>query len=250
MRSLRLCSRAPLMSIDSVDNARLVVGSYASVMRIEFEHLFAACGWWHDLQKFVRSNLFANTRNDPRCDGWQTMSMRRSLLAGWLLLTVAYAVSASWDQSSQTADSLATAFPAWHVVERGDLDLSRTISQGPWVYEAEVGGLYSNRAPGLIAVTAGVYALVSPFVSDFVVWPATLLAVIASSTAVLFLAVSVSKIDSRLAMPTFVLVGLGTSVWSIAADEIWPHGRPCRDRSSVVPNIGCGGRASPSGLGY
>lgn len=150
--------------------------------------------------------------------------MRRALLAGWLLLTVAYAVSASWDPSSQTADSLATAFPAWHVVERGDLDLSKTVSQGPWVYEAEIGGLFSNRAPGLIAATAAVYTLASPLVNDFVAWPATLLAVVVSSTAVLFLALSVSKIDSRLAMPTFVLVGFGTSVWSIAADQIWPHG--------------------------
>lgn len=152
------------------------------------------------------------------------MSMRRSLLAGWLLLTVVYAVSASWDQASQTADSVATAFPAWHLVEHGDLDLSGTVSQGPWIYEAEIGGLYSNRAPGLIAITAVVYTLVSPFVNDFVVWPATLLAVVASSTAVLVLAISVTKRDPRLATPTFVLVGLGTSIWSISADQIWPHG--------------------------
>jgi len=34
VRFLRLCSRAPLMSIDSVDKARLGVGSYDSVIRI------------------------------------------------------------------------------------------------------------------------------------------------------------------------------------------------------------------------
>lgn len=154
----------------------------------------------------------------------QTMLMRRSLLAGWLLLTVVYAVSASWDQASQFEDSLATAFPAWHLVERGDLDLSKTSPPGRWYYEAEIGGLYSNRSPGLIAVTAAAYTLVSPFVSDFVMWPATLLAVIASSTAVLVLAISIAKVDPKLGIPTFVLLGLGTAMWSISADQIWPHG--------------------------
>ena len=40
VRFLRLCSRAPLMSIESVDNLSPGRLSYASVIQIEGEHLF------------------------------------------------------------------------------------------------------------------------------------------------------------------------------------------------------------------
>lgn len=60
VRFLRLCSRAPLMCIESVDNAPPGRLSHNSVIRIDTEHLFVGSS-----NRFSGKQVLPNTTDEP-----------------------------------------------------------------------------------------------------------------------------------------------------------------------------------------
>lgn len=152
------------------------------------------------------------------------LDSRPAILVAISVLTLVYVLTARWDVSDQTRDSLGAALPAWSLVERGTLDLAPFKDHGVWIVATD-NGYYSNRTPGLIAFTALGYLVASPWVSSFNSWPATLVAVVTTAGAVMSLAF-LGEVRERpsASLLAIVLVGLGTSLWGVAADQIWPHG--------------------------
>ncbi|MGD2061907.1 MAG: hypothetical protein PVF87_13630, partial [Acidimicrobiia bacterium] len=93
-----------------------------------------------------------------------------------------------------------------------------------WIIESHTGH-FTNRTPGLIAITAVGYLVASPWVTGFVVWPATLIAVLSAAGAgVLAVAASRSGKNWIPWVAGAVVIGLGTALWGVASDQIWPHG--------------------------
>lgn len=146
-----------------------------------------------------------------------------ALLLGILGLALVFAATATWGEEGQTRDSTGAAAAGWNLVQNQSLDLSEFAANDAWLVETEHGWL-SNRAPGLIAFSAVGYLIAYPFTDGFVFWPATLIAVVTSSLAVGYAVLTSWKLQVRWAPWPFVMLGLATSVWSVASDQLWPHG--------------------------
>jgi hypothetical protein len=146
-----------------------------------------------------------------------------SVLLMLVLLIGVYSISATWGAEGQTRDSLGTALPAWNLAEHGTLEMSEVTEVDAWLVETPH-GVFSNRSPGLVLITALGYLVASPFVTDFVFWPATLVAVVTSALAIALVAKVGHMLAGAANRYAFLLVGLGTAVWGVASDQIWPHG--------------------------
>lgn len=156
----------------------------------------------------------------------ESNSVGRRLLPALLtlgLLIGVYSISATWGAVDQTRDSLGTALPAWNLVEHGTLEMSEFTKYDAWLVETPH-GVFSNRSPGLVLVTALGYLVASPFTTGFVFWPATLVAVVTSALAIAIVAEVAHMLVGAAYRYAVVLVGLGTAVWGIASDQIYPHG--------------------------
>ena len=140
-----------------------------------------------------------------------------------LVLLVVYLVSHPWDMRGQVEDVSAATLPAWHLVETGSLDLDEFSDLNLFIVETDR-GYRSARAPGLIGLAAIGYALTKPLTDDFEHWPGTLMAVLTSWLAVLFVAASAERLRSGLWVVALVLFGLGTATWNVSAHQFWPHG--------------------------
>ena len=123
-------------------------------------------------------------------------------------------------------DAVASALPAWRMAQFGDLNLAQ-FEQLPFIFD--VGGtVVSNRPPGLSFLSTPLYWLFgSSSFSGAVpsLLPATATAAIASAGAVGVL----HLVLRRLAPPVTAIAGalvfaIGSSTWSISANELWPHG--------------------------
>jgi hypothetical protein len=148
---------------------------------------------------------------------------RLAVVIGTLAVTLLFALTATWGAEGQTRDSLGAALPGWSLVERGTLDLTDYSDYDAWLVETSK-GWFSNRAPGLIAVSAIGYLVSSPFTSDLTFWPATLMAVLMSGIAVGLLASAARHLGVTWAFWPVIIVGAGTALWGIASDQLWPHG--------------------------
>jgi hypothetical protein len=141
----------------------------------------------------------------------------------FLVFAVLYLIGASWTEEQVTRDSLGAALPAWSLVEHDTLELSGQTRYDAWI--ADTGhGYYSTRTPGLIAVTTLGYLVSSPFVTDFVVWPSTAMAVATSLGTLIVVAVIAAGWGRPAMLVSVIALGAGSALWGIAADEIWPHG--------------------------
>lgn len=123
-------------------------------------------------------------------------------------------------------DAVASALPAWRMAQFADLDLAQ-FEQLPFIFD--VGGtVVSNRPPGISFLSTPLYWLFgSSSFSGAVpsLLPATATAAIASAGAVGVL----HLVLRRLAPPLTAIAGalvfaIGSSTWSISANELWPHG--------------------------
>ena len=123
-------------------------------------------------------------------------------------------------------DAVASALPAWRMAQFGDFDLAQ-FEQLPFIFD--VGGtVVSNRPPGISFLSTPLYWLFgSSSFSGAVpsLLPATTTAAIASAGSVGVL----HLILRRLATPVTAIGGalvfaIGSSTWSISANELWPHG--------------------------
>ncbi|NNC93905.1 MAG: hypothetical protein HKN80_15585 [Acidimicrobiia bacterium] len=151
---------------------------------------------------------------------WQTFLVVFLPVLGLYLLTM------QKSDVESNFDAVASAIPGWRMARFGDLDLSQ-FEQLPFISDVN-GRIVSNRPPGISFLSTPAYWLFGKDSFAGVVpslLPATATAAIASAGAIGVL----HLILRRLATPTTAVMGalvfaVGTSTWSISANELWPHG--------------------------
>lgn len=128
-----------------------------------------------------------------------------------------------------------------YATEHEELITGDPTHQFTWMYETERGPL-SPYPPGAPYLAAGIYALIGSELSPLdlhstaypdsllessvpPVWPGSLVAAITSALAVGFLGLTFGRIGSGgQAIAGAYVAGLGTSIWSVASDQLWQHG--------------------------
>ena len=158
----------------------------------------------------------------PRSDTGARARRGRAHLA-WLIVGfgLLYGLTATWDLSANV-DAISAALPAWSLVMDGTIRLDRFAGLNPWIVESAI-GFVSNRPPGLSALAVPAYALTRPEVFTNAPATATAVAAAVGALAVVYL-VLVPLVDQRTALIATIVMGLGTSTWSVSADSLWPHG--------------------------
>lgn len=176
---------------------------------------------------------------------WQTFLLVVVPVATLYLLTM---------QSSDVEsnfDSVASALPAWRLAQFGDLDLSQ-FEQLPFIFDVN-GSVVSNRPPGIAFLATPLYWLFGSGTFTGVtpsLLPATATAALASAGAVGVLHLVLRRLAGPLAATGGALVfAVGTSTWSISANELWPHGPAQLALALAVLGL-AGGRYFGSGLAF
>lgn len=160
-------------------------------------------------------------------------SRRRAGLSALLLMLVLlplYIIGGRWGLYGNP-DVIATAAPAWQFANEGTLNLaehpiiSNNLDRGldTWFIEVGDGQIYSNRPPGLIGVAVPAYHFVGsgPFSNG----PATAVAIILTTLAVLTTVHIIRPfVGIPFAFAVGLVLGLGTTTWTISAAQLWPHG--------------------------
>ena len=177
---------------------------------------------------------------------------RRPAVSAFLILAAVYLATASWTLPYHI-DALANALTAWKLGTTGSVVLEeyRTVTGDGYfnvanqLVETERGPV-SKYPPGAALLAAPLYALAPDRVPVEAVyyepteggrqrradpmelpalWPATLVAALVTAAAMGALAHSIRDIvGARWAWVGAVVAGLGTSLWSVAADSLWQHG--------------------------
>ena len=151
------------------------------------------------------------------------LSDRASLIAVVVLLLIFIGGAVKWADEGNNVDVIAAAFPGWNLVESGSLELSEYAGANPWFVETET-GVWSNRSPGIIAVSAVSYLLTMPFTDSFEMWPSAGAAVVMTFISVLIVAAAARREREDLFLPTLLLLGAGSATWGVASGQLWPHG--------------------------
>jgi hypothetical protein len=176
---------------------------------------------------------------------WQTF------LIVFVPVAALYLVTMQTDNVESNFDSVAAALPAWRLAQFGDLDLSR-FEQLPFIFE--VGGrIVSNRPPGIAFFATPLYWLFGSASFEGVVpslIPATVAAALASAAAVAVLHLVLRHLTTPpLAVGAAYVFAIGTSTWSISANELWPHGPAQLFLALAVLGLAAG-RFVGAGLGF
>ena len=183
---------------------------------------------------------------------------RLSAAPAWqTFLIVLLPVLALYLLTMQTADvesnfdAVAAALPAWRFARFGDLDLTQ-FEQLPFIFE--VGGrVVSNRPPGISFLATPLYWLFGSGSFTGVVpslLPATATAAVSSAGAVGVLHLILRRLTTPLvAVGAAYVFAVGTSTWSIAANELWPHG-PAQLFLGLAVLALAGNRFLAAGVGY
>lgn len=154
---------------------------------------------------------------------WSALSGRANLIASVLLLLIFIGGAVKWANEGNNVDVIAAAFPGWHLVENGTLELSAYAGANPWFVETET-GVWSNRSPGIVGVSAVSYLLTMPFTNGFEMWPSAGAAVVMTFVSVLIVAAAARGEREELFLPTLLLLGAGSATWGVASGQLWPHG--------------------------
>ena len=167
---------------------------------------------------------------------WDRRRDGRALVLLFLFVWALFLATASYTVD-QVNDSRETALSAWSLGTRGTLALPEHWQQWPdalrWDTEGIDGNTYTNRFPGSILWGAPFYAVgefVSPTGPVAHPWlgrfaPAGVAAATVTALAVgVCFAVFRRLADRRLALAAALTMGLGTGLWSVAADALWTHG--------------------------
>jgi alpha-1,2-mannosyltransferase len=146
----------------------------------------------------------------------------------WLLvflpLAVLYLGTVSLDEDKMSPDPVAAALPAWRIANFGDLNLDAWGFNNPWVVRAN-GRRVSNREPGIIFAGVPFYLAIGRNTDHPSLFPAAVAAAVYAAAAMAFLALVFRKLlSARGAVLAAFLAALGTSTWSVSADQLWPHG--------------------------
>lgn len=155
-------------------------------------------------------------------------------MSRWLVplavLGVLAALYGATSNPDPSPDARTAAFAARHVALTGDPVpdiasfpyLDDNIIRGTWIVETADGREAVGRAPGVIAAVVPAYALARPGTVDPL--PGGLTAALLTAVAmVLLLLVLRRHLGTRTALAATAVVALGTPVWSVAADAVWPH---------------------------
>lgn len=150
-------------------------------------------------------------------------SVRVAKVVASFALLALYAFSQPLDARGHITDVSAATFPAWHFVSTGTFELSEHADSSDWFVTTER-GVFSNRTPGVIATATLGYAIAQPLSSGYSTLPGNLVAIGSSWLAVIVVAAAAERLRRGLWFPALVLFGLGTSTWSISANQLWAHG--------------------------
>ena len=150
-------------------------------------------------------------------------SVRVAKLVASFALLALYAFSQPLESRGHNRDVSAATFPAWHFVATGTFELSEHADSNDWFVPTER-GVFSNRTPGVIASATLGYAIALPWSSGYSTLPGNLVAIGSSWLAVIVVATAAERLHRGLWFPALVLFGLGTSTWSVSADQLWAHG--------------------------
>ncbi len=163
------------------------------------------------------------TRADQRLaktPAWKTF------LVVFVPLLAVYLLTMDRANLEQGVDAVAAALPAWRLTQFGDLDLSQ-FADLPWVIDVD-GRFLSNRPPGVSWVATPLYWLFGrqSFAGSVPsMLPATATAAALSAGAVGILHLALRRVAAPgPAVAAAVVFGLGTSTWSVSANELWSHG--------------------------
>ena len=155
--------------------------------------------------------------------------MRRRLVPTLLFCALAgvYVLTINPDPSP---DAWSANFAGRHIAMTGDpvpdiADfplLDDNVIRETWIVETADGREAVGRSPGVIAAVVPAYALARPDTVSPV--PGGVTAALVTATAVLlFFLLLRARIGTRRAVVAAGLLGLGTPVWSVSADALWPH---------------------------
>lgn len=127
-------------------------------------------------------------------------------------------------------DVFSADFAAWHIAQTGDPvpdigdypALDHNIIRETWIVETSDGREAIGRAPGVIAAGVPAYWLIRPDHLTALPGAITAALLVAGALTLLFLGLR-DRLGQRHAALAAVLLGVGTPLWSVAADGMWPH---------------------------
>lgn len=155
--------------------------------------------------------------------------MRRRLVPTVLfgLLAVLYTATVN---PAPSPDAWTAGFAARHIAMTGDpvpdiADfpmLDDNIIRETWIVRTADGREAVGRAPGVIAAAVPAYAVARPTTVSPA--PAAITAALLSAAAVVvFFLLLRDRLGTRRSLVAAGLLGVGTPVWSVSADAMWPH---------------------------
>ena len=143
------------------------------------------------------------------------------------LLAVLYTATVN---PAPSPDAWTAGFAARHIAMTGDpvpdiADfplLDDNVIRETWIVRTADGREAVGRAPGVIAASVPAYAVARPATVSPV--PAAVTAALLSAAAVvMFFLLLRDRLGTRRSLVAAALLGVGTPVWSVSADAMWPH---------------------------
>ncbi len=160
------------------------------------------------------------------------MTTRERLGAAALAVTL-LAVYLATCSATPSVDASSASLQGWRIATTGspwldDVDLDdlpvRYTDPPFWTGENETGHVVVYRSPGVTAVSTLAYLGRSSDPTTFSIRPASLLAAGLAWLAVLLVYSALRRhLSRRVALGVSAVLALGTPVWSVAADAMWPH---------------------------
>ena len=144
------------------------------------------------------------------------------------LCAVVYLLTAAY--TSVSGDVMSANVLSWQLATTGDAEFTEStyppIDEHParavWVIPTEDGREVIGRSPGAVALALPAYLARGD--DSFSLAPAAVSAAVLTAVAILLLGLALRDLlpakEVALAM---LVVGLGTPMWSVAADGMWPH---------------------------
>lgn len=158
--------------------------------------------------------------------------MQRRTWIGGLLAVLLLALYVATAGATPSVDTASASLQGWRIATTGqpwledvDLDALPYDPQDPpwWIGEA-AGHDVVFRSPGVTAASTLAYLGGDDDPARFRVLPASLLAAVLAWLAMLLLYGALHpSLGRRTSLAVTAVVALGTPVWSVAADAMWPH---------------------------
>lgn len=155
------------------------------------------------------------------------MSDWRVPLALFAVVATIYLATIS---ASPSPDVYSADFAAAHIARTGDPvpdisdfpALDHNIIRETWIVETADGREAIGRAPGVIAASVPAYFVMRPDGLSAIPGGVAAALLTAGTVTLLFLTLR-PRAGTRVALVAAGLLGLGTPLWSVAADGMWPH---------------------------